>query len=486
VKLRSIGTRLVLLTGLVIVVTVALVVWQWASTDRAALLAEARQDARSLAIVLGRALMNEVDDANWKQVANNLDLVLQDDGRGDRKIVYIIIHGDEPRERRSIVAAVPDDIAGYIPDVVPLAVTRSALATRRDAVITEAPMLRDLTFRSRVLAHRGDRIAEAAIDMHNSSGVAVGTVRVAISTVAADQAAAAAIARALKIGAAAFLLALIGAFAVARTLARPIKRLAREAARIASGDLAHRVNMTRGDEIGRLATAFDDMAEHLEVSFNILKATAASFERFVPRKFLSVVAPDGIENIMVGTAEPRRIAVLFSDIRSFTRLSEQMTPAEVFELLNIYLGRMGGEIDIAGGFVDKYIGDAIMALFDDEHTDGLLRAAVGMRRALTALNDERRAQGKPTIEAGIGCHGGDVVMGTIGFASKIESTVIGDPVNVASRVEAMTKDYKVAVLVTGEIVARLRDRDAFPLRLLEAGVAVRGRVDPIDLYTLTV
>ena len=295
-----------------------------------------------------------------------------------------------------------------------------------------------------------------------------------------------AIARALKIGAAVFLLALVGAFVVARTLARPIERLAGEAARIASGDLAHRVNLTRGDEIGRLASAFDDMAEHLEASFGVLRATAASFERFVPRKFLSVVAPDGIENIKVGTAQPRRIAVLFSDIRSFTRMAEQMTPAEVFELLNTYLARMGMEIDVSGGFVDKYIGDAIMALFDDEYTDGLLHAVVAMRRALDELNQERRTQGKPPIDAGIGCHGGDVVMGTIGFASKIESTVIGDPVNVASRVEALTKDYKVPVLITGEIVARLRDRDAFQLRLLAAGVTVRGRIDPIDLYTLGV
>jgi class 3 adenylate cyclase len=244
--------------------------------------------------------------------------------------------------------------------------------------------------------------------------------------------------------------------------------------------------MKRGDEIGRLATAFDDMAEHLEISFGVLQATAASFQRFVPQKFLSVIAPDGIENIKVGTAEPRRIAVLFSDIRKFTSLSEQLTPAEVFEMLNIYLARMGKEIDVAGGFVDKFIGDAIMALFDDEHTDGLLTAVVAMRRALAELNEERRAQGQPPIDAGIGCHGGDVVMGTIGFASKIESTVIGDPVNVASRVEAMTKDYHVAVLVSGEIVARLRNRDAFPLRLLQSGVTVRGRVDPIDLYTLTV
>jgi class 3 adenylate cyclase len=228
------------------------------------------------------------------------------------------------------------------------------------------------------------------------------------------------------------------------------------------------------------------MSRDLAKSFGKLRDTAASFQRFVPQKFLAVVAPEGLENIKIGTAAPRRIAVLFSDIRGFTKMSEQMTPAEVFELLNVYLARMGAAIDEAGGFVDKYIGDAIMALFDDEHTDSLLRAVVGMRTALAALNVERVAAGKPPIESGIGAHGGDVVMGTIGFASKIESTVIGDPVNVASRVEGMTKDYKVSVLITGEVVARLADPKAFPLRLLAGKVSVRGRVDPIDLYTLDV
>jgi class 3 adenylate cyclase len=107
-----------------------------------------------------------------------------------------------------------------------------------------------------------------------------------------------------------------------------------------------------------------------------------------------------------------------------------------------------------------------------------------MRAALRAFNAERRALGLPVIEAGIGVHGGDVVMGTIGFASKIESTVIGDAVNVASRVESMTKDHHVHVLITGEIVARLRDASAFALRPIAMGVMVRGRDEPIDLYTI--
>jgi adenylate cyclase len=261
-------------------------------------------------------------------------------------------------------------------------------------------------------------------------------------------------------------------------------RLADDASMIASGNLAHRADVDRTDEIGALAGAFNEMTSDLEGSFGRLRETLASFERFVPRKFLNVVAPEGIENIVVGTSTSRRITVLFTDLRGFTSISEELTPIEVFNLLNDYLARMGAAIDAAGGFVDKYIGDAIMALFDDDHTDGVLRAVLGMRAGLRAFNAERAAAGLRPIEAGIGVHGGDVVMGTIGFANKLESTVIGDPVNVASRVEGMTKDYQVAVLITGDVVARLADRGAYPLRAVATAVRVRGRAEPIDLYTI--
>lgn len=482
-KLRSIGTKLVALVALLIVGTVALVLWQWTAMVRANLLDEARDDARAIAIVLSRSVMNEVDDANWKQVDNNIALMMQDDR--EKKLVYILIHGDEERHGGAIVVSHPNDLTGYVPDMVSLETTQAAMRATLDPVTQDTWLLRELgSSEGGMRGHRGDAVVEAAVEMKNASGKHVGVVRVAVSAEQADAAAWRATKRALEIGGLVLLIALAGAVIVGRALATPIARLADDAARIAGGELGFRVNMARGDEIGQLANAFDDMSQNLEASFNKLRDTAASFQRFVPQKFLAVVAPAGLENIKIGTAAPRRIAVLFSDIRGFTKMSEQMTPAEVFELLNVYLARMGGAIDKAGGFVDKYIGDAIMALFDDEHTDALLRAVVGMRKALAELNEERAAAGKPPVDTGIGCHSGDVVMGTIGFASKIESTVIGDPVNVGSRVESMTKDYKVAVLITGDVVARLARPEDFKLRLLDKGVAVRGRIDPIDLYTL--
>jgi adenylate cyclase len=483
-SLLSIGTKLVALTALVIVATIVLLVWQWTQSTRELLYTAKEIDARGTATTVSHTIMSGIDDANWTQVRNNIHLVMRD----DPDISYIVIHADRFNQR--IVAAVPAELTDqYIPDIIPVSVTRAAVATQT-ASTAEAPLLRDIEFLETghdtptIRTHRGEPIIEAAAPINRISGGKIGSVRVGMSLTVVDRAVAAAVRKAVTFGGIALVLALIGAWFVARQLARPIQRLAADAAQIASGYLSHRATVDRRDELGALAKAFNDMATDLEASFGKLRKTNAAFERFVPRKFLTVIAPEGIENIVVGTGAHRRLAVLFTDLRGFTSLSEGMPPIAVFHLLNEYLARMGGVVDAHGGFVDKYIGDAIMALFDDEHSDGVVRAVVGMRAALRAFNVERRARGLPMIEAGIGVHGGDVVMGTIGFASKIESTVIGDAVNVASRVESMTKDHHVHVLITGEIVARLSDASAFALRPIAMGVMVRGRDEPIDLYTI--
>ena len=482
---RSIAMRLVGLTALVIVATIALMVWQWTSTQRELLYSEKRAAAEGTASAIAHTVMNELDDANWKQVSNNIFLVMRD----DPAIAYIVIHSD--RFNQKIVAAAPSELADqYIPDVTPLAVTRAAVIAQQ-RLVAEAPLLRDVSIRQdqqrdapTIRAHRGEPLIEVTAPIRTLNGHKIGVVRVGMSLAILDRAVAAAVRKAITFGGLALVLALLGAFVVARRLSRPIQLLANDAQTIAAGHLSHRSSIRRRDELGALAKAFNEMATDLEASFGKLRRTNATFERFVPRKFLNVIAPEGIENIVVGTGAPHRLTVLFTDLRGFTAFSEDLSPIEVFHLLNEYLARMGGVIDDQGGFVDKYIGDAIMALFDDEHTDGVLRAVMGMRAALRSFNADRATRGFPAVDAGIGVHGGEVVMGTIGFASKIESTVIGDAVNVASRVESMTKERGVYVLVTGDIVARLEDPSAFPLRVVQLGVVVRGRDEPIDLYTL--
>ncbi len=480
-RLRSITTRLVAFTAMLIIATVAIVVWQWTSTDRKLINTERRQAAMGLATTISRTLMNEIDDANWSQVRVDLSLLMKD----DPDIVYVMIHADHAQQR--IVAGSPAELnEQYIPDLVPAAVSRRALTIQRGVLVAEPFLLRDVRLgeQQALRGAKGSPIVEVAAAMQTASDAKIGTVRVGMSLAAVDEAVRAAVIKALAIAGLSLLLALSGALIVARRLSKPIVRLAADASKIASGDLGHRAKVDRADEIGALANAFNDMSGDLEDSFGKLSQTLESFERFVPRKFLAVIAPSGIENIVVGTAAPRRVNILFSDLRGFTSTSEGMAPIDVFRLLNEYLARMGAAIDANGGFVDKYIGDAIMAVFDDEHSDGLLRAIIAMRDGVRTFNAERAAVGLGPIEAGIGAHGGDVVMGTIGFASKIESTVIGDAVNVASRVESMTKEHGVNILVTSVIVGALKDPTAFTLRTVATGVKVRGRDEPIDLFTL--
>jgi class 3 adenylate cyclase len=136
---------------------------------------------------------------------------------------------------------------------------------------------------------------------------------------------------------------------------------------------------------------------------------------------------------------------------------------------------MGGAIEAHGGFIDKYIGDAIMALFDESHTDGAIDAALAMRRRLADFNLRRAERGLRPIDVGIGIHRGRCIMGTVGFSSRIDSTVIGDAVNLASRVEGLTKQYDADVLVTGAVVDGLEHPRAYALRIVEKEARAKGK-----------
>jgi adenylate cyclase len=331
---------------------------------------------------------------------------------------------------------------------------------------------------------RGERVIEVATGIRNATGEKIGTLRIGISLRQVNRAVRAAINKALLVGLLGLGFGLVGAYVLAYQLSNPLRRLQLSAAKIAEGDLEHRADINRIDEIGALAVAFNEMSAKLQASFRKLQMTVESFERFVPGKFLTVIASDGIENIQVGVASTRLITILFADIRGYTSMSEQMTPLETFALLNDYLACMGQVISDAGGFIDKYIGDAIMALFEDETTGCALRAALAMQQALESFNEKRFRQGQPTIKIGIGIHRGEVVMGTIGFTSRIESTVIGDTVNVAARVESLTRKYDRPILVTESVVAALKHPKAFNLLLVDDSVKVKGKSEPVAIYEL--
>lgn len=204
-----------------------------------------------------------------------------------------------------------------------------------------------------------------------------------------------------------------------------------------------------------------------------LKSINTALSRFVPRQFLKYLQRQDITEINLGDQVQKRMTVMFADIRSFTALSEQMSPAENFNFLNSYLGRMTPIVNGRGGFIDKYIGDGVMALFP-RRSDEALKAAIEMQRELRVYNRHRANRGYDPISIGIGLHVGDIMLGIIGNETRMEGTVISDAVNTASRVEGLTRRYGAVIIASDALVDSLEKPEDFERRRLGI-VRVKGK-----------
>jgi two-component system sensor histidine kinase ChiS len=176
------------------------------------------------------------------------------------------------------------------------------------------------------------------------------------------------------------------------------------------------------------------------------------------------------------------MTVLFSDIRTFTSMSEQMTPQENFNFINAYLGRVSPVIREHNGFIDKYIGDAIMALFPG-HPQDALEAAIAMQEELAAYNQNRRQKARQPIHIGVGLHCGRVMLGTVGEAARMEGTVISDAVNLAYRLEELTKLYGAAILVSEQTLNSLDENGRYTARFL-GRVRVKGKTEVVSVLEI--
>ena len=222
------------------------------------------------------------------------------------------------------------------------------------------------------------------------------------------------------------------------------------------------------------------LREQYQRTLNTLRRTEGAYSRFVPDGVLALLGAHDILDVHLGDMVEKRLTVMFTDIRDFTAMSEHMTSRETFAFLNDYLGHMEPAVRRHGGVVDKFIGDAVMALFPDG-ADQAVRAALAMREALSAYNDQRRESGLAPVDMGIGLNSGLATLGILGHGERVDSTVIGDVVNVAQRIEGLTKTYRVNILVSEDTLASLDAPHAVAIRFIDR-VRVKGRVRPISVY----
>lgn len=193
-------------------------------------------------------------------------------------------------------------------------------------------------------------------------------------------------------------------------------------------------------------------------------------DRFVPQEFLNQLNKHAITEVNLGDQVQREMTVMFSDIRSFTTMSEQMTPQENFNFLNDYLRLVGPIIRYNKGFIDKYMGDGMMALFP-EAADCALEAAIGMRQEIARYNEHHS---DTPIKIGIAFNSGSLMLGILGEERRMQGTVISDAVNVASRLEGLNKLYGTSILTTQETLSGLRNPDQVHFRIIDR-VRVKGK-----------
>ena len=301
----------------------------------------------------------------------------------------------------------------------------------------------------------------------------------------------------LWVSLAAFGAAALLALWISRGISQPVRQLAAHTKLVAAGDCATRLELDRADELGQLATAFNAMSTGLAERDRVRDL----LDKNVSPEIAAQLMRDG--GAALG-GEEREVTILFADLRGFTTLSEKLPPRELLALLNRYLDHMSTAIEAHGGVIDKFIGDAIMALFGAPVAQGdaaprALAAALAMERALVNLNAELAAEDRPPLAIGIGVNTARVVAGNIGSARRLNYSVIGDGVNVAARLQSETRkpDHRTNIITSAATVAVCRRSLSPDSRLLTPDsssptpafrplgpVKVKGRAEPVEIFAV--
>jgi adenylate cyclase len=274
---------------------------------------------------------------------------------------------------------------------------------------------------------------------------------------------------------------MVMAFSITRSIVRPLNELQTAMDRVAAEDLTARVTVTTNDELGGLAERFNEMVAALR---------AGEVVRGLLNQYVSPeVARQAVESGAELGGQLAHCTVLFADMRDFTTLAERLSPEQLLALLNRFMGAMVTAVVGHGGLVNKFGGDSLLAVFgtplnpSEDHAAAGVRAALDMRRALEGLNRTAAEDGEPALRLGIGLATGPVVVGNIGGRERIEYTVIGAAVNLAARLERLTRDAETDILLhedTYTAASRTLTLDARALAPLD----IRGLSDPVMAFAL--
>ncbi|HEY2150407.1 MAG TPA: adenylate/guanylate cyclase domain-containing protein [Vicinamibacterales bacterium] len=269
---------------------------------------------------------------------------------------------------------------------------------------------------------------------------------------------------------------LLAAWAISWSITRPVAGLVEFARRVQGGDLTTQAQVLGRDVHGQLSEALNAMVKGLRERDRVKEV----FGRYVTTQ----VSEQALKGELNLGGERRRVTILFSDIRNFTTMSEQLTPEETVSFLNNYFSEMVDAVFEYGGMLDKFLGDGLMAVFgatDDRanHAEQAVRAALRMKSLLAKINGERAMRGLPATAIGVGIHTDVVIVGNIGSARRLEYTVIGDGVNTASRLESMNKELGTTILISDGTHQDVQD--LFVCRPMQE-VHLKGKAKALTAY----
>jgi adenylate cyclase len=225
--------------------------------------------------------------------------------------------------------------------------------------------------------------------------------------------------------------------------------------------------------------------EQIYSAWQISEALSEKFRLFVPEQFLQRIAPQGVDSIQLGNVTEEEMTILFCDIRDFTAIAESQIVSKTFEWLNVFFSQMSDCITTHKGFIDKFLGDAILAIFtqSESHAEDAINAAIMMQESLQYFNENRQQFNlKDPLKIGIGIHKGIGMIGTLGSHQRMDSTVIGDVVNTASRLERLTKIYGCPIIASKAVISSLKNTDLlYNYREIDR-VNPRGKQQTIEIY----